>query len=1069
MMKKLLLSILFTLLPMLASAEAVEIDGIYYNLNIESNQAEVTSNLNKYSGDVTIPDKVTYESVEYSVTSVGYQAFRDCAGLTSIAIPNSVTSIGDFAFYGCSGLTSIAIPSRVTSIGKYSFMNCLGLTSIIIPNSVTSIGYSAFVGCRGITSVTIPNSVTSIDGGAFGDCTGLTSIKVESGNPKYDSRKDCNAIIETSSNTLIVGIISTVIPNNVTSIGERAFDGCRDLESISIPNSVTSIGRLAFCSCWKLTSITLPNSLTSIGSQAFFICSGLTSITIPSSVTNIGWAAFSDCSSLRSIKVEKGNPKYDSRNDCNAVIETSSNTLIAGCKRTIIPNDVTSIGDGAFYECRDLTSITIPNSVTSINFGAFDYCRDMTSIIIGNGVTYIGEAGLYCPKLNLVVLETGTPPLLDSHGIPADVFASATLCVPAGTKTTYQSAEGWKRFQNIIEGGENVPAGIEFEYGGLRYKIGENNTVSVIARRNSYGRVVGGDYSGEIVIPEHVDLAGVSYKVTSIEDEVFRGCNELSSAIIPNSVTSIGYKAFTECDSLTSVTIGNSVTTIGDAAFEWSELTTVNIPNSVTSIGIYAFAECPLAFVVSEIENPFPITNNVFKNCYPKLIVPKGTKAKYQATEGWNRFTIIEDGDEGSVFEADGIYYKRCKDNIVSVSSGNTKCSGHVMIPEKVTYMGITYDVTSIDDKAFSRSSLTSITMPNSIISIGFNVFNNCSSLTSITIPSSVTNISYAIFYGCDGLTSIKVESGNQKYDSRNNSNAIIETSTNTLFVGCKNTVIPNSVTTIGQDAFGYCKSLTSITIPSSVTTIGMSAFAFCTNLSSITIPTSVTTIGGNAFENCRSLTSITIPSSVRSIGSFALRDCSELTSISVDSENAFYDSRNGCNALIETSSNTLMAGCKNTVIPDGVKSISWDAFCDCGDLKSITIPSSVTSIDNHAFWNCRSLASVITEIENPFTINDNVFAYIPADAQLIVPKGTKAKYQATEGWKKFTSIVEMSGVEGDANNDGVMNDSDVNDVESLIMGEMPPVFVRNAADMNGDGEINVVDIVLMQNIINRK
>ena len=271
--------------------------------------------------------------------------------------------------------------------------------NIVIPSSVdyngatysvTSIGDETFFYCLKLTSMEIPNSVTSIGDNAFVWCTGLTSIVVDAGNTIYDSRNECNAIIETASNTLISGCKNTIIPNSVTSIGYGAF-ACSTLKSIEIPNSVTSIGDEAFGSCKLLTSIEIPNSVTSIGYEAFAYCPSLTSIEIPNSVTSIGDYAFNECSSLTSIVVDSGNTEYDSRNGCNAIIETASNTLIAGCQNTIIPNSVTSIGDGAFSGCSSLTSIEIPNSVTSIGYGAFALCPRLTSVEIPNSVTSIGD------------------------------------------------------------------------------------------------------------------------------------------------------------------------------------------------------------------------------------------------------------------------------------------------------------------------------------------------------------------------------------------------------------------------------------------------------------------------------------------------------------------------------------------------------------------------------------------------------------------------------------------------------------------------------------------------------
>ncbi len=242
---------LFTLLLAVAASVGtlfaqVQIGDLYYNLDATNHTAEVTSSSDKYSGDIIIPSSVTYNSVSYSVTSIGNSAFRYCSGLTSVTIPNRVTNIGDGAFYECYRLTSVTIPNSVTSIGEVAFSDCYGLTSLTIPNSVTSIGDGAFSGCSGLTSVTIGNSVTSIGDDAFRYCTGLTSV---------------------------------TIPNSVTSIGDGAFWVCSGLTSVTIPNSVTSIGYAAFCRCTGLTSVTIPNSVTSIGYNAFEDCSGLTSVT----------------------------------------------------------------------------------------------------------------------------------------------------------------------------------------------------------------------------------------------------------------------------------------------------------------------------------------------------------------------------------------------------------------------------------------------------------------------------------------------------------------------------------------------------------------------------------------------------------------------------------------------------------------------------------------------------------------------------------------------------------------------------------------------------------------------
>ena len=254
---------------------------LYYNITNSSEPytVEVTYQAwnNNYSDLTTavIPETVTYDGITYSVTSVGEDAFSNCSGLTSVTIGNSVTSIGRHAFYKCSSLTSITIPNNVTSIGESAFSSCSSLTSVTIGNSVTSIGMAAFARCTNLISITIPNSVTDIEWGVVAFCVSLNSINVEEGNTIYDSRENCNAIIETATNTLIAGCQNTIIPYDITDIGYGAFNGCSSLISITIPNSVTNIEEGAFAYCDGLTSVAIGNSIATIGYVAFGGCNSL--------------------------------------------------------------------------------------------------------------------------------------------------------------------------------------------------------------------------------------------------------------------------------------------------------------------------------------------------------------------------------------------------------------------------------------------------------------------------------------------------------------------------------------------------------------------------------------------------------------------------------------------------------------------------------------------------------------------------------------------------------------------------------------------------------------------------
>jgi hypothetical protein len=998
------------------------------------------------------------------VTSIEVSTFSGCSSLTSVNIPSSVTSIGRNAFSGCSSLVTVILESNeivskkrrlrtifgdqvqnyvigetVETIGDEAFEGCSGITSITIPNSVTGIGAGAFSGCSGLTLITIPNSVTYIDNGAFEKCSNLTSatigngltdgfdfsvfnycsnlqtitlncpeiyfyaaegltslseiilgkdvasiygsfscfeslasVKVEEGNTVYDSRDNCNAIIETATNTLIAGCKNTVIPQSITSIGGYAFSGCTGLASITIPDNVTSIGDYAFQGCSGLTSVTIGSGVTSIGmyafqnctslnsisipesmpeiglgafdgtawmndqpdgvlymgtiaygykgvmpegtaidikdgttsivSGAFSGCSNLSSVTIPESVTEIGWGAFQLCSGLTSIVIESGNPIYDSRDNCNAIIETSTNTLIIGCKNTIIPNSVTNIGSDAFFWCAGLTSVTIPNSVTSIGDCAFQECSGLTSVTIGNGVTSIG-------------------------------------------------------------------------------------------------------YSA------------------------FSRCTGLTSVTIPNSVTSIGDCAFQECRGLTSVTIGNGVTSIGD----------------------YAFSGC----------------NNLKSIHITDL-------------SAWCRVRLPQEGILA--------YHLYLND-------------------EEITELVIPDDVQSIGDGAFYRcSSLTSVTFGSGVTSIGDWAFERCSNLTSVTLGSGVTSIGNGVFSGCTGMASIYIEEGNTCYDSRDNCNAIIETASNTLILGCKNTVIPESVTSIGDYAFSGCSGLTSITILSSITSIGNNAFYGCNNLKTVTLESnevasenrslstifgsqvqkyvigdSVSSIGDYAFSGCSSLKNLIIPDGITSIGDGAFQGCSSLQYNSLSNTSYLGNTKNryvvlvkanssltrcnvnakcriiysgafsGCNAMksitipegvvsigshafyecssltsveipnsvISPIGNQTFEGCRaltSVTISENVTSIDSRAFYNCSSLLSVTIPNSVTSIGEYAFGNCQELKNIYCFAEETPEVFDNTFQALDvSNILLIVPDGTDAQYKAHPIWGQFwvetpTCISEMEG-----------------------------------------------------------
>ena len=530
-MKKLILLLLTTLLPLAASAYDIEArnadgDTIFYNFINDSTELAVTlcderisSEERKYSGDLVIPEEVTFDNKTLKVTAIGSKAFDGCTKLTSIAIPNSVTTIGDYAFWHCDTLASITIPASVVNIGYLAFLHCerltsieveegnarydsrndcnaiiltasnklikgcketiipsdvtiiddwafgycADLTSITIPEGVTNIGNSAFTWCTGLTSLTIPQSVMNIGEWAFLHCDGLASIQVASGNTRYDSRDDCNAIILTASNKLMTGCKNTTIPNGVTSISDWAFGYCYDLTSIAIPDGVTTIGEWAFGYCAGLTSVTIPSSVTSIGDWAFSGSYSLASAVVPNSVTHLGVGVFDGCAALASVTIPNGITTIGDHlfQDCAALtsvtipdgVTTIGSYAFWGCyglTSVTIPNSVRIIGEEAFCGCYGLPSIDIPHGVDSIGEGAFWKCFALTSVTIPHSVTAIGNYAFFnCSHLTSVTVLNPTP-----VAITRDVFSNrmhATLYVLKSAKQAYLNADYWYEFKEIVE------------------------------------------------------------------------------------------------------------------------------------------------------------------------------------------------------------------------------------------------------------------------------------------------------------------------------------------------------------------------------------------------------------------------------------------------------------------------------------------------------------------------------------------------------------------------------------------------------------------------------------------
>ena len=507
-------------------------------------------------------------------------------------------------------------------------------------------------------------------------------------------------------------------------------------------------------------------------------------------------------------------------------------------KKVILKNGVTSIGDYAFRDCSNMTSVTIPKGVKSIGSRAFYNCSSLTSVTIPDSVTSIGSYAFgACNNIKEVHIT--------------DIAAWCKISFWHETNSSNPSnpfAYAYNLYLN----------------GTLVTDLVIPNSVTSIRPYAFYGC----SSLTSVTIPN---------SVTSIGDRTFEGCSSLTSVTIPNSVTDIWERAFSCCSSLTSITIPNSVTGIADDAFEGcSSLTSVTIPNSVTSIGVSAFSGCSSLTNITIPNSVTDIGGDAFEGCssLTNITSPNSvTSMGYCAFEGCSSLTSI------------------------TIPNSLTSIREHAFSGcSSLTSVTIPNSVTSIREYAFSGcSSLTSVTIPNSVTSMGFCAFRGCGSLMSITIPNSMTSIEENAFEGCSSLTSVTIPNsvtciGDCAFEGCSSlTNITISNGVTSIgdcaFEGCSsltNVTIPNSVTSIGDLVFYDCTGLTNVTISSSVASIGRYAFFNCSNLTSVTIPNSVKNIETGAFEGCSSLTSVTIPNSVTDIEDGTFEGCSSLTNVTI-------------------------------------------------------------------------------------------------------------------------------------------------------------------------------------------
>jgi hypothetical protein len=770
-MKQKLLLFLLLLTSLATYAYDFESNGIYYTITSDDDKTVEVTYLEQwketpsYTGDLTIPEIVTYSDVEYSVISIGSSAFEVCSTLTNIELPASVTTIGDYAFCGCESLTSIELPASLTSIGEGAFAGCSSLKTVTSlnpePPTLNSFGFYA---CP-LKTVYVPTEAIESYQTAYGwedyyivDISYknlVTDFEVD--GIYYHVTSDTDKSVEvTSGVTAYTGDV--VIPETVTysdteytvtSIGEKAFYECSTLTSIELPASVTTIGDYAFCGCESLTSIELPQSVTTIVKGAFAYCISLTNIELPASLTLIGDYAFEGCAALEKVTSLNPEPPTIAEgvfSDCPIlaiyvpldaieryqaadgwkdykIVDIAYKDFVTYFRVDGIYYHVTSDTDKSVEVTSGVPAYTgdvvIPETVTysdteytvtSIGEKAFYECSSLSSIELPASVTSIGDYAFdSCTVLsNFVIPMTIT-------SIAGEAFANCTsLAVITSLNPTPPALDG-NTFNGCSILSVYVPSdAVE------AYQAAENwNNFNIVDVATS----------GEGIVTNFT-VDGINYRVTSLKDNrvsVVAG-DYSGDIVIPATVTydekefvvdKIGYEAFSGCSAVTGITIPSTVTQIDSYAFCGTAISSISIPNSVNQIGWYALNECPQLkdFTIEDGETALTIGDSL-------------------GNDLWTGETI-ETLYVGRNIEFDGQYG-------AFDSNGNLKS---VTFGEQVTNI---YDWFFYND-----TSLTSVTIPGSVTSIGDYAFCGCRSLAVIELPASLTSIGDYAFYECSSLKTV--------------------------------------------------------------------------------------------------------------------------------------------------------------------------------------------------------------------------------------------------------------------------------------------------------------------------
>lgn len=953
----------------------------------------------RIAGAITIPTAAN----GYNVVSIGQDAFRGCSQITSVVVPEGVSEIkggafglcgnlqaislpttlriiGSAAFEGCGSLDDVVIPPGIESIPWGLFMDCRGLSKFEIPNTVTTIGCYAFENCDNLKTVIIPNSVKSIGGMSFrggletvysyiedpfeiedgtfygwGDHTDATlyvpagTIDKYRNTPHWDQFLNIREMGEAQLDvpqtyTDDQGVIYTLDTESMTYTVTGHIDDFN--LNVVIPSTlfdlpVTRIGNDALG--WsELGSVVLPEGIVTIGMNAISDCQ-ISSLYIPSTITSLypnDDNPFSCNQQLSQIQVAEGNTVYDSREGCNAIIETATNKLIAGCNSTIIPESVVSIGPDAFYGCQ-FSTITIPARVTSIGSISF----------------------MSCDQLSTIYAMMPTPANLDEGAFQQNHYTNVTLYVPKGKKSAYLNAEVWSNFQNIVE--MEPVAGYT--------QVGEQQmTLTVEEMKSQYSHA-------KFDIDKTVIASALGCNSDDIVEQILSSDGTLTDQAnisptiwgLNNIMISVDYGFWYNSEGY-SDDYPTGVAAIVAIENEPSTYYLIQVPNSYHGGDNYSldyyFTYDNKYYVyhvqVNVVEKSIKRLSEMTKVGGQEIVLNENLDTNYQFVPfdvDWEAITESLGCEQGEIidmalkadgeldyestatpcgfwFNADGYVDKWGINAVMAITKESTY--GIIQYPNALSSgesFAVNYYLT-YEDKYYELNVVLNITIePNEFIDFAD------AEVKRICVENWDSNGDGELSYG----EAAAVTDLGQVFKSNRTIELFEELQ---YFTG---------LTTLPECAFQNCMNLLKVRLPRTIITIEHSVFENCYKLTDVTLHEGIESIDWAAFSGCRSITSVTIPASTTSLSSNPFSHCYILSEVSVAEGNPVYDSRNNCNAVIETATNKLVMGCNNSIIPEGIVELGSLAFAGYEVFSSIKLPSTLRILDNQVFIDCSSLTSI--------------------------------------------------------------------------------------------------------------